>query len=66
MGKGNASYRSVLKLASIINSLPKTQGKPYQECERDEKARMLLELGWKEMTGSTYTDQWFEDNRKYL
>jgi len=65
MGKGNASYRLALKLGSIINALPKTNGKSFQECDSDEKARMLLELAWKEMTGVTYTDQWWIENKQY-
>lgn len=65
MGKGNASYRLALKLGSIINALPKTNGKSFQECEGDEKTRMLLELGFKEMTGVTYSDIWWDENKMY-
>lgn len=66
MGKGNGSYRRILKLGSIINTLPSTDGKSYQDCSKEQRARMMLELAWKEMSGSTYTDQWFEDNKQYL
>ena len=66
MGKGNASYRQVLKLASLIENLPSTDGKAYQQCDSDQKARMLMELAWKEMTGDTYTHQWYVENKRYL
>lgn len=66
MGKGNASFRMALKLGSLINSMPDTDGKPYQECGREQKTRMLLELAFKEMTGISYTQAWFEENKMYL
>lgn len=66
MGKGNASYRQVLKLASLIENLPSSEGKEFQHCESDQKARMLMELAWKELTGDTYTNQWYEENKRYL
>ncbi len=66
MGKGNASYRQVLKLAWLIENLPSPDGKAFQNCDSDEKARMLMELAWKELTGSTYTHQWYEENKRYL
>lgn len=56
----------MLKLAWLIENLPSPEGKPFQNCESDQKARMLMELAWKELTGSTYTHQWYEDNKRYL
>ena len=66
MGKGQGSFRRELKLAQIIHSLPNPGGKPYQQCTQEEKARMALEVGFKEMSGMTYTDDWFCENQKYL
>ena len=66
MGKGTGEFRRVLKLARLIETLPAPGDKAFQNCDRGEKARMLMELAWKEMTGSTYSHQWYEDNKKYL
>ena len=66
MGKGAASFRRELKLAAIIHSLPAPGDKPYQQCTKEEKARMALEVGFKEMSGTTYSDQWFEQNKSFL
>jgi hypothetical protein len=66
MGKIQGNFRRELKLASIIHSLPNPGDKPYQQCTKEEKARMALEVGFKEMTGTTYTEQWYMENSKYL
>lgn len=66
MGKGAASWRRAIKMAQIIEGLPDTKGKPFQDCDREQKARMMLELAWKELTGSTYTHQWYVENKEYL
>lgn len=66
MGKGAASWRRAIKMAKIIEGLPDTKGKPFQDCDREQKARMMLELAWKELTGSTYTHQWYVENKDYL
>ena len=67
MGKGNGEFRRALKLGWIIHQYPPVdKNKPYQDCTEDEKVRMSLEVGFKQMTGTTYTDQWFESNEKYL
>lgn len=66
MGKGNASFRRTLKLGAIINSFPETQGKSYPECDDGQKARMLLENAFKVITGETYTNMWWEENKKYI
>lgn len=66
MGAGNASWRRAIKMAQIIEGLPDTKGKPFQECDREQKARMMMEIAWKELTGSTYTHQWYVENKEYL
>ncbi len=66
MGKGYASFRRALKLAALINAMPDTEGKLYQECDLGQKTRRMLELAFKEMTGSSYTQAWFEENKLYL
>lgn len=66
MGKIQGNFRRELKLAHIIHSLPNPGDKPYQKCTQEEKARMALEVGFKEMSGMTYTDLWYEENAKYL
>ena len=66
MGKIQGNFRRELKLAYIIHSLPNPGDKPYQKCTQEEKARMALEVGFKEMTGTTYSDAWFEQNKQFL
>lgn len=66
MGKGNANYRKLLKLAWLIESMPAPGDKAFQKCDEGEKARMLMELAWKEMSGSTYTHQWWVENKDYM
>lgn len=66
MGAGNASWRRAIKMAQIIEGLPDTKGKPFQECDKEQKARMMMELAWKELTGDTYTSAWYKENSKYL
>ena len=66
MGKGNASFRRALRLGRLINGLPETKAKSFQECNNEERARMLLEWAYEEITGTTYTDQWYQENSKYL
>ena len=66
MGKGAASFRRAIKIAQVIEGLPDTKGKQFQDCDREQKARMMLELAWKELTGDTYTSAWYQENKDYL
>lgn len=66
MGKFGQCGRKALKLGYLINSMPSTEGKAYQQCTSEQKCRMMLELAFKEMTGTTYTQAWYDSNKKYL
>ena len=66
MGAGGSAFRRAIKLASLIEMMPTTDGKDYQQCSREQKCRMMLELAFKEMTGTTYQHQWFVENKQYL
>lgn len=53
-------------MARIIHSLPDPKDKPYQECTDGEKAAQLMRLAFKEYSGNTYTEQFYQDNKRYL
>ena len=66
MSYGGRYFKTLLRLGRIIHSLPNHGNKPYQQCTKEEKARMALEVGFKEMSGMTYTEAWYIENEKYL
>lgn len=66
MGKGNAAFRLALKMGQIIHQLPDDGNKAFQNCDPDEKVTQLMKLAFKQYTGETYTDQWYQENSKYM
>ena len=66
MGKGNASFRTALRIARTITELPASGDTAYQCLESMQKTRRLMELAFKEYTGFEFTERWWEENKKYL
>lgn len=66
MGKGNASFKTTLRMGRIITELPPSGDTAYQCLEPLQKARRLMELAFKEYTGFNFNERWWDENKKYL
>lgn len=66
MSYGSRAWKTALRMARVIHTLPDPTNKAYQDCSKDEKAAQLMRLAFKEITGSTYTEQFYQENKKYL
>ena len=66
MAYGSRGWKTALRMARLIHALPNPMDKPYQECSKEEKASQLMRLAFREITGNTYTEQFYQDNKRYL
>lgn len=53
-------------MARIIHTLPDPMNKAYQDCTEDEKVAQLMRLAFKQYSGMTYTEQFYQENKQFL